>query len=186
MAFNSTIGGVSANSLVSVNDAQDIIDATPNATAWGEDTDLQEVWLAQATAMLNVLAYQGSKVSNTQACCFPRSWVVDPDFANVQPRYPGPMGLSSDIWPGYLSTTEIPRRMKRGCVMLALEIARAGTSDVWGVDKTTNVQTKTVGELSTTWFDPAQRKNGLRLFPSVWREIAPLTMAALPSEVSRA
>lgn len=182
--FDSTVGGTSASSLVSTNDAQDIINATPNSTAWGSDTDLQEVWLSNATAMLNVIAWQGSKVAVTQACSWPRSWVVDPDFADID-SYPGPFRPQLDTWPGYLSTTEIPRRIKRACVMLALQIARAGTSDVWAADDTASLRGLGVGPIRMDFAPLTERKQGLRALPSVWREIYALTLAGLGGEVAR-
>ncbi len=181
--FDASVGTPTSNSLVSLSDAQDIIDATPNATAWGTDTSKQSLWLVSATSMLDVMAYMGQKTLITNARQWPRAGVPDPDYSDAGSHIPGAMIGGYTV---YLDMYTIPKRMARGCVMLALEIAKAGTSDVWGVDKTANISKKTIDVIATEYVAVSERRFGLRVYPSVWREIYPLTMASQPASVERA
>jgi hypothetical protein len=125
------------------------------------------------------------KQNVAQALQWPRAWVVDPDFAAMQ-YSTAPFGPMLDTWPGYLSPFAIPHRILRGHALLTLEILRAGTSDVWGVDPLINVKRKKIDVLETEFYDRHLRRTGLRVFPSVWREMYPLTLASEPASVRRA
>lgn len=184
LSLDTTVGGVNANSYADLSTAQAIIDATPNATAWGVDAAKQTQALVAATTMVDAPEYQGIKSSFTQSRSWPRYGVSDPDYG--QSRLGPTTYTVTGQWGFYLDNTKIPTRMIRATVMLALEILRAGTSDVWGVDKTANIAKKQIDVLSTEFVSVSERRFGLRVYPSVWREVFPLTMASQPSTVERA
>ena len=184
LSLDPTPSGVAANSFISLSDAQAIIDATPNSSAWGTDAAAQTQALVYATTLLNVIEYQGIKSSFTQALAWPRYGVYDPDYG--QSRL-GPEAYTvAGQWGFYLDNTTVPTRMKRACVMLALEILKAGTTNIWDVDKTANIAKKTIDVIATEYVAVSDRRFGLRVYPSVWREIYPLTMASQPTSVERA
>lgn len=183
--LDATVGGPTANSFIGLSDAQAIVDITPNSCAWTEiGSILQSQALAAATTMLNVLAYQGTKVDFLQALAWPRYGVPDPDYGETRVG-PGAYAIIGQ-WGFYLDTTTIPRRIGRACTMLALEILRARTADVWGVDATANIASKQIDTLITQYVDPSLRRSGLRKYPSVWREVGPLTLSAQQLSVERA
>lgn len=181
-----TVGASDANAYGDVSAAQAILDGVPNAAAWTDaDANTKAQALVYATTLLDALAYQGVKATVGQALAWPRGGVLDPDYGQGSGAMSGAM-MAAGHWGVYLDATTIPRRVQRAMAMLALEILRAGTSDVWNVDGDANKAQKTVDVLSTTFIDPSRRRYGLQVYRSVWREIAPLTMAAMPRQVERA
>lgn len=82
MAIDTTIGGASADSYLSVAeaDAYAAADLGRNATAWAEaQTDTKERALKRATRDLSRIAgYTGARWSFDQALVFPRSIDLDP------------------------------------------------------------------------------------------------------------
>jgi hypothetical protein len=184
LVLDATPSGTSSNAYTDAATAQAIIDATPNACAWTDvGSDLQERALVYATSMLDALPYQGIKVSFSQALQWPRGSVIDPDYG-TDAAYPGYM--VNGQWGAYLDYRTIPKRMVRACTMLALEILRAGKSDVWGVDETANWGSKQIDTLITQFVPVSQRRFGLRIYPSVWREVYPLTLISQQLSVERA
>lgn len=173
LVLDAAVGGVGSNSFLTRAAAQAILDTVPNAGAWtgASSDDVRDQALVHATSMLTVLAYQGRKTYGEQALAWPRSCVVDPDYGD-------------DAYP--LNATTIPRRVQRATALLALEILRAGTKDVWGVDAKINVRSESIDVIRKEYLDPGQRRRGLRAFPQVWREIAPLTTSADAGRVVRA
>jgi hypothetical protein len=186
LTLDPTVAGTSSNAYLTRAACQLVMEETPNASAWtSATTTAQDQAIVYATRLLDTLTYKGAKSSTTQALQWPRSYVVDPDYSTVGGNS-GPFGIMLDTWPGYLSITSIPTRMQRATAMLALEILRAGTSDVWGVDASLDVARKSVDVLSTEYVAVHQRRLGLRRYPSVWREVFPLTLASEPRSVERA
>lgn len=182
--LNPTPKDAAANAYCDLVTAQAIIDATPNSSAWGADPNAQTIAIVYATSLLQALAYQGVKTTVAQALVWPRGAVRDPDYG-VDAQNIGYM--LGGQWGIYLDQDAIPKRIVRACVMLALEILRAGTADIWGVDDTRDVVMERVDVIETQYVAAGDRRNvGLRRFPSVWREVFPLTMAALPRSVERA
>lgn len=183
----STVGGPGSNSYQDATGVQAVLDGVPNADAWvalAGNAPQQALICVHATTLMEALAYQGQKVAVTQALSWPRQWVEDPDFGDID----GPTGglTHAGVYGVYLSNAVIPRRILRAHAFLCLEIARAGTSDVWGIDATLNVHRKQVDVIVTEYVDVAQRRIGLRKFPTVWTALWPLTRAAKPQMVERA
>jgi len=185
LTLDPTPSGTVANTFVDLADAQAIIDATPNSDAWGTDATKQTQALIYATSLLGAVEYMGFKTKVQQALSWPRASVIDPDYGSTSGAFSGYM-IHGGAWGVYLDQNAIPTRITRACVMLALEIMRAGTADVWGIDKTANIAKKQIDVISTEYVSVSERRFGLRVYPSVWREIYPLTMASQPTSVERA
>lgn len=183
------VSGSGSNSYQTADAVQAILDGVVNADAWNviaeADADALDVICVQSTALIDVIAYQGQKTLVAQALSWPRLWVPDPDFGDVEGDVGGWQATASapNI---YLDSTTIPRRILRGHALLCLEIARAGADDVWGVDDSLNVAKKSLDIITTEFVDVAKRRTGLRRYPMVWAPIFPLTRAAKPQSVERA
>jgi hypothetical protein len=177
LVLDATVGGAHSNAYLDRAAAQPFIDAMPNASAWGNDAATQDLALVRATTLLEALAYLGVKTSVDQALAWPRFNVPDPDYGDTD---------ELDRFVQLVDHTSIPRRMKRGCVTLALEILKAGTADLWGADDTTNMTSLSIGPITIDYADITSRHRGLRAFPQVWREVYPLLMASVPARVVRA
>lgn len=179
------VGGSNSNSYLDLAAARALLSLVPNAGAFldEQDDDKLIVALASAATLLESMAWQGTKTKNStqQALAWPRAWVPDPDAGATASAYVGWTGLTI-----YLPMTEIPRRILRAQAMLALEIMRAGSADVWGVDASVNITSETVDVITTEYVEPSKRHHGLRNYPSVWREIFPLLLSATASSVERA
>ena len=160
-----TAGSASANSYITLAEADTYMEARLNASAWETDatTDNQNRALVEATRELTTLFYQGQRADDTQALAWPRQNAIDPDR------------FSSGF---YYETTEIPQRVKDATAELALEFIKAGTTDVAALPATDGVIQKTVDVLSTTYADPTRRKSGLARYPRVLKLIAPLLDSA--------
>jgi len=81
MAIDAEVGGVSANSYVSIADADLFFETRSYASAWTSASDEnKEATLVQATRVVNISYYfLGSISSQTQALRWPRSSVYDQD-----------------------------------------------------------------------------------------------------------
>lgn len=191
LVLDATIGGVAANSYLTQADAIALVDGIPNALAWinadATAGGAREQALVYATTLLDALRVQGVKTTFSQALLWPRGGVLDPDYGSGSDAFTGYVINMGGEFGQYLSMTDIPARVKKACVMLALEILRAGTADVWGIDTTVNVAKKSIGSgaIGTDYIDIRMRRLGLRAFPNVWRNIGPLTLSARPQTVER-
>lgn len=179
LTLDASVGGSGSNSYLDRGAATALLEAVPNADAWtAAAASQQDRALVHATTMLDTLAYQGQKTESTQALAWPREDVADPDYGerNV-------VGAWDCV---YLPDDAIPRRVQRACAQLALIILRAGTEDVWGEDETLDFAGESLaGVTATQYVAPHQRQRGLRRYPQVWRELAPLTAGALGARVER-
>lgn len=184
LTLDASVGTTTANAYLDQTAAQALLDGVPNATAWTSATSsARDQALVYATRLLDVLGFQGVRATVTQALQWPRGSVRDPDYGQDTGAIAGYM---LNGWGVYLDRTTIPARVQRACAMLALEILRAGAGDVWGIDATANIQSKGVDVLRTDYVAVPLRRFGLRVYPSVWREVAPLLLAAEGMTVERA
>lgn len=161
-----TAGASTANSFASQSEADAYLDARLNASAWNdEDDDDQKVRaLIEATRQLNVMPWVGTRSTDTQSLSWPRTDAPNPDAASIETvTYDGSI---------------VPTRIKNATIELALEFLRAGTTDVASADTTIGIQEKTVGPLTTVYFEPYLRPQGLAKYPRVLGLIAPLLDAA--------
>ena len=78
MAIDSTIGGASSNSFISVADADTYMTSRIYQTDWDSATnDTKERALVTATSHINNLPWLGTKKTQTQSLEFPRSSMYD-------------------------------------------------------------------------------------------------------------
>lgn len=120
IAINATVGSASANSYLTLADAQAIIDGfveDSDVTAWASaTTDQKNRALASATQRLDRERYLGARATDTQALQWPRTGVRKPDtYINTYA-----IGFPFRITTDYYTDTEIPDQIKRAQVVLAV------------------------------------------------------------------
>lgn len=164
-----TAGSASANSFTTLAELTTYMEARLNSTNFDSaTTDSKNRALVEATREISGLnSWVGSRTDDTQALSWPREFAPDPD-----------------VWTQtYYANTEIPQRVKDATMELAFQFLNAGTTDIAALDPNIGVRVKTVDVISTEYFDPGQRAQGLRRYPRVWRYIAPL-MASSGSQIN--
>ena len=168
-----TVGSASANSFITLAEADTYAEGRLNASTWDAATDdNQNRALVEATRLLSALTWEGTRVDTTQALSWPRSWAMNPD-------------VTWFAW-AYYATSAIPQRVKDATAELAIQFIKAGTTDVAGADPNQGVIEKTVDVL-TTRCDGWARPQNLDRYPSVMRLIKPLLARAGASlRISRA
>ena len=161
-ALDATVGGSSANSFVSLAEAQTYMDARLNSSAWSAASPTnQSIALVEATRELSARRWIGEAVSSSQALAWPRAFARNPDAA---------WGTGAL----YFDTTVIPQRVKDATCELAFQFLNAGTTDIASLDATLNTRVKTVDVITTEYFEPNQRRQGLARFPRVMNYIRQL------------
>lgn len=170
-----TSGSATANSFVTVAEADAYMDARLNASEWETDggaTDDSLRALIEATREINLLYFVGDRVTATQSLSWPRKYAIDPD-------YPRLAGVDyTDIGATYFGETVIPQRIKDATCELALEFIKAGTTDVAARDPNAEVASKTTDVLTTDFIDPAFRAAGLARYPRIVALLMPLLNTA--------
>ena len=160
-----TVGSGSANSFVSVAEADAYLGARLNSSAW-TGTEPKKIALIEATRELTRLVYQGYRTDDVQALAFPRTYCPNPDIPSIT--------ALTDTADVYFADDEIPTRIKEAQIELALEFLKAGTTDLAALDGTIGIVREKVGPLETEFAQPYQRAQGLARFPRVLDLIAPL------------
>lgn len=115
-----TVGSASANSYLTLADAQAIIDGAvedADVTAWASaTTDQKNRALYSATQRLDRERFLGARATDTQALQWPRTGVRKPDtYINTYT-----VGFPFRITTDYYTDTEIPDQVKRAQVSLAV------------------------------------------------------------------
>jgi hypothetical protein len=113
MALDATVGGASANSYVTVSEANAFFSNRLDEAQWTAITD-PDAALMMGTANLDLYDPVGNRASETQALKFPRYNVPKPD------RY------------GYYLPTEIPQPIKNATFLFALAANSAASSSFVG------------------------------------------------------
>jgi hypothetical protein len=120
VTIDATVGSASANSYLTLSDAQDIVDGMvedDDVTAWGTATDDQKNRaLYTATQRLDRERFLGARATDTQALQWPRTGVRKPDTYVNTYATGFPFRISDD----YFTDTEIPDQIKRAQVVLAV------------------------------------------------------------------
>ena len=120
VTIDATAGGADANSYITLDDAQDIIDGMvedADVTAWGSATDDQKNRaLYTATQRLDRERFLGARATDTQALQWPRTGVRKPDTYVNTYATGFPFRISED----YFTDTEIPDQIKRAQIELAV------------------------------------------------------------------
>lgn len=128
-------------------------------------TEAEKIALVMAARAFGNYQWTAGRTDSTQALAWPRLYALDPDAPSIY-------GLS-DLTDLYFADDEVPLRVKRGQIELALAIITGGTTDIFAVDDTQGVIEKTVDVLTTRW-QPYQRPTGLAKYPQVLAYISPL------------
>lgn len=160
IVIDATVGGASANSFVTLVQAQAYMSARLNSGAWDNATpDQQNRSLVSATQELSMLDWASRRATTTQALSWPRWFVQNPDAANFAVNY-------------YLSTI-IPDRVMNATCELAFQFLVGGTTDIASLDPSLGVIEQDVDVIHVR-IQPYQKPMGLKRFPSVWRYIWPM------------
>lgn len=126
--LNTTVGSPSANSYVTIDEAEAFFDAQLNVLAWtGATSDDKTRALLMAAKRLEIENWLGNRVTTTQRLAWPRLDVakVDPIGVGYSYGYGGGWGYGYGYGYGfrateYYPTTEIPQRVKDAQCHLAL------------------------------------------------------------------
>lgn len=132
---DATVGGSSANSYLSVADADEILDLRLGTAAWADIADDDKARaIIQATQDIDAVRFVGCKVNVEQALEFPRTGQSEP-------------------------YDEIPLAILRACAYqayeLAMNLATGGRSEQQQRDRA-GVISYTIGNLSETFVGPAK------------------------------
>ena len=119
IAINATVGSASANSYLTLAEAQAIIDGfvqDADVTAWASaTTDQKNRALFTATQRLDRERFLGARATDTQALQWPRTGVRKPDtYINTYA-----VGFPFRITTDYYTDTEIPQQVQYAQVVLA-------------------------------------------------------------------
>jgi hypothetical protein len=143
-----TVGSATANSYITLSDANDLVDAMINSTdvaKWDTGTDdTRNRALAAATQRLDRERFLGARATDTQALQWPRTGVRKPDtYLNTYA-----VGFPFRITTDYYTDTEVPDQIQRAQVELAVylhnNVDGLGLS---GLEDYKNVQ---IGSLNVT------------------------------------
>ena len=148
VTIDATAGGASANSYLTLSDAQDIVDGMvedADVTAWASaTTDQKNRALYTATQRLDRERFIGARATNTQALQWPRTGVRRPDTYVNTYSVGFPFRISED----YFSETEIPDQIKRAQIELAVYLKNNTDGiSLSGLNDFKNVQ---IGSLNVT------------------------------------
>jgi hypothetical protein len=148
VTIDATAGGASANSYLTLSDAQDIVDGMvedADVTAWASaTTDQKNRALYTATQRLDRERFIGARATDTQALQWPRTGVRKPDTYVNTYATGFPFRISED----YFTDTEIPDQVKRAQVVLAVYLNNNKDGiGLSGLEDFKNVQ---IGSLNVT------------------------------------
>ncbi len=120
VTIDATVGGASANSYITLADADSLVEAmisSSDVSKWTTgNTDSRNRALAAATQRLDRERFLGARTNSTQALQWPREGVRKPDTYIQSFSHGFPFRLTED----YYTNTEIPDQVKRAQVELAV------------------------------------------------------------------
>ncbi len=122
ITIDATVGGASANSYITLSDANSIIEgliADDDVAAWiagSTSDDYRNRALFTAAVRVDRERFLGARVTNTQALQWPRTGVRKPDTYINTYATGFPFRISTD----YFTDTEIPDQVKKAQVILAV------------------------------------------------------------------
>ena len=120
ISIDATVGGASANSYITLADANSIIEglvADDDVAAWdGSSNDNKNRALYTAAVRVDRERFLGARVTNTQALQWPRQGVRKPDTYINTYSIGFPFRISTD----YFAETEIPEQVQKAQVILAV------------------------------------------------------------------
>ena len=159
-----TVGGATSNSYTDVATADTYFDNRINASAWNNvvDSDDKARALIMATDRLDQERYIGQRASSTQRLQFPRTGTAHEDGS----------AIPSD---------SIPREVVNSTLELALEILRAGTSDIFAPTGLEQFKSVRAGDVDIQMRDPFQPE----LYNDPAATAPALQRSQLPPQVQR-
>jgi hypothetical protein len=120
ITIDATIGGPNANSYLTLNEAQAIVDGfveDSDVVAWASaTTDQKNRALFSATQRLDRERFLGARATDTQSLQWPRTGVRKPDTYINTYAIGFPFRLTTD----YYTATEIPTQVQSAQVVLAV------------------------------------------------------------------
>jgi len=148
ITIDATAGGASANSYLTLADAQAIVDGLiedDDVVAWGTaTTDQKNRALYTATQRLDRERFLGARATDTQALQWPRTGVRKPDTYVNTYATGFPFRISDD----YFTDTEIPDQIKRAMVVLAVYLNN--NKDGIGLSGLEDYKAISIGAISVT------------------------------------
>lgn len=148
VVIDATVGGVNANSYLSLSDAQSMIDGmvlSADVTAWGTaTTDAKNRALVSAAQRLDRERFLGARSNDDQAMQWPRTGVRKPDtYINTYA-----VGFPFRITTDYFTDEEIPDQVKRAQVELAVYLNN--NTDGIGLSGLEDYKSVSIGSISVT------------------------------------
>lgn len=143
MTFNSTLGGSTSNSYISVAEADLILNASFKATDWAALTQSdKEISLQQATRQLEYLLYVGER-------CYPST---DDEAEHQALQWPRSGASCRGVT---ANCAAIPLPIKQACAYLALDLYSAG-GELGDAPSGTQgpIKRQKLGELEQEFFEP--------------------------------
>jgi hypothetical protein len=166
ITIDATVGGASANSYLTLADAQDLIDGmveNDDVTAWASaTTDQKNRALYSATQRLDRERFLGARATDTQALQWPRTGVRKPDtYINTYA-----IGFPFKITTDYFTDTEIPDQIKQAQVVLAVYLNN--NKDGMGLSGLEDYKSVTIGSLSVTSAGASSMATGADRVPPIF------------------
>jgi hypothetical protein len=148
IVINATVGSASANSYVTLAEAQAIIDGLvedADVQHWNTgNTDSRNRALYTATQRLDRERFLGARATDTQALQWPRTGVRKPDtYINTYA-----VGFPFRITTDYYTDTEIPDQIKRAQIQLAVYLHN--NTDALGLNGLEDYKNVKIGSLDVT------------------------------------
>jgi hypothetical protein len=148
VTIDATIGSASANSYLTLAEAQAIVDGMVednDSIAWESASDDQKNRaLYTATQRLDRERFLGARATDTQGLQWPRTGVRKPDTYVNTYATGFPFRISDD----YFTDTEIPDQIKRAQVVLAIYLN--SNKDGIGLSGLEDYKSVSIGSLSVT------------------------------------
>jgi len=148
ISIDATVGGASANSYLTLNDANDLIDGlvqNDDVTAWASATDDQKNRaLYTAAQRIDRERFLGARATDTQSLQWPRTGVRKPDtYINTYA-----VGFPFRITTDYFTDTEIPDQVKKAQAELAVYLNN--NKDGLGLSGLEDYKNVKIGSLDVT------------------------------------
>ena len=148
ITIDATVGGASANSYLTLNDANDLIDGliqNDDVTAWASATDDQKNRaLYTAAQRIDRERFLGARATDTQSLQWPRTGVRKPDtYINTYS-----VGFPFRITTDYFTDTEIPDQVKKAQAELAVYLNN--NKDGLGLSGLEDYKNVKIGSLDVT------------------------------------
>ena len=166
ISIDATVGGANANSYLTLEAAQAIIDGfveDADVTAWASaTTDQKNRALFTATQRLDRERFLGARATDTQALQWPRTGVRKPDtYINTYAT-----GFPFRITADYYTDTEIPDQVKQAQVVLAVYLN--SNKDGLGLSGLEDYKSVTIGSLSVTSAGASSMATGADRVPPIF------------------